>query len=108
AWCLLLTAGMADAGRPAWTTSRVTGSPEPPSPYLVERIFPEISFTKPLDFALEPGTDRWFILQEFGGLFCFDPQQSSQPTLVLDVSPVYDKRIRYYGVEFHPDYESNR
>src|SRR5258708_1564345 len=30
--------------RMPWTTSRVTGSPEPPSPYRTERIFPKLKF----------------------------------------------------------------
>ena len=32
------------AKRAAWTTSRITGSPEVPLPYVTERAFPELKF----------------------------------------------------------------
>ncbi|MGH7139475.1 MAG: hypothetical protein ACREHD_27330, partial [Pirellulales bacterium] len=35
------------AKRPAWTTSRISGSPVPPDPYRVAAAFPRLSFDKP-------------------------------------------------------------
>jgi hypothetical protein len=37
----------AKPARPAWTTSRVTGAPDPPPPYKVVRAFPNLKFTHP-------------------------------------------------------------
>ena len=34
-----------------WITSKVTGSPEPPHPYKVVRVFPKFQFKKPLHAA---------------------------------------------------------
>ena len=44
--------------RVPWTTSQVKGSPEPPSPYLLENAFPKLKFDNPLDLAPMPGTKR--------------------------------------------------
>ena len=50
------------AERVPWTTSRITGSPEPPPPYQTERIYPRLKFTNPLDVAYAPGCDRLFVM----------------------------------------------
>ncbi|MDE0736373.1 MAG: hypothetical protein OSB47_11155, partial [Pirellulaceae bacterium] len=34
--------------RTAWATSRITGSPEPPPPYQVEQVFPQLKFVNPV------------------------------------------------------------
>ena len=43
--------------RVAWTTSRITGSPEVPHPYVAERAFPELTFKNCLDLTKAPGSD---------------------------------------------------
>ena len=30
--------------RPPWDTSKITGSPDPPSPYRTERLYPKLAF----------------------------------------------------------------
>ena len=49
-----------------WTTSRVIGSPEPPLPYTVERVFTNIPWRQPMFITAEPGTDRLFVIQQSG------------------------------------------
>src|SRR5262249_50758590 len=39
-----------------WTTSRITGSPDPPPPYRIERAFPKLTFKNPLLLTRAPGT----------------------------------------------------
>ena len=48
--------------RPPWTTSRIQGTPEPPPPYVVERLYPSLTFKKPLDIKPIPGADRLVVL----------------------------------------------
>src|SRR5262245_53367754 len=43
--------------RVPWTTSRLTGSPDPPHPYRIERAFPRLRFKNPLLLARAPGLD---------------------------------------------------
>src|ERR1700682_947164 len=42
------------AQRTPWTTSRLTGSPEPPHPYKIERVFPKLTFKNPLLLTMAP------------------------------------------------------
>src|SRR5207247_187111 len=73
--------------RVPWTTSRVIGSPNPPAPYTPQREFPALSFQHPVDLALMPGSDRWFLLEQGGKLFSFRPRTNSRSAdLVFDFS----------------------
>ena len=70
----VLTCGVALAQqRVPWTTSHIHGTPEPPPPFVVERMFPELTFVKPLDITPIPGTDRLVVLEEMGRMFSFVP-----------------------------------
>src|ERR1043166_1637838 len=46
------------AKRVPWTTSKVFGSPEPPSPYKTEYAFPKLKFDEPLDLRSEEHTSE--------------------------------------------------
>src|SRR5436190_10449539 len=65
------TAGPAQEKRIPWTTSKVTGSPEPPHPYRVVPAFPKLRFKNPLHITNAPGTDRLFVLEHEGRIFSF-------------------------------------
>ena len=56
------------ARRPAWTTSRVTGSPEPPTPYSSERVFTALTFDRPTEMTFIPGTNRLLMAELMGKL----------------------------------------
>ncbi|MCA8998926.1 MAG: PQQ-dependent sugar dehydrogenase [Planctomycetaceae bacterium] len=99
--------GLSAEERIPWTSSQVTGSPDPLSPYTIERVFPEVSFQNPVDFAVEPTTGRWFILQLDGKLFAFDPASGAAPQLVADMKLQVEGHNHSYGIEFHPDYANN-
>jgi mono/diheme cytochrome c family protein len=40
------------------TTSRLQGTPEPPPPYRVKRMYPDLKLSLPLGMAMQPGSDR--------------------------------------------------
>src|SRR5947209_4595696 len=67
-------AGPAGEKRVPWTSSKVTGSPDPPHPYRVVRAFPKLQFKKPLHIQSAPGTDRLFVLEHEGKIFSFVPR----------------------------------
>src|SRR3954453_7428406 len=50
-------AGPPRPGRTPWTTSRVLGSPDPPPPFKVVHVFPNLKFDHPLLIARFPGSD---------------------------------------------------
>ncbi len=71
--CLVVTISIASvccgsfgAERAAWTTSRIKGSPEPPSPYQTEIAFPKLKFDEPVDMTLVPGSNRMVVVERFG------------------------------------------
>jgi putative heme-binding domain-containing protein len=104
--------------RVPWTTSRITGSPDPPPPYRVERAFPKLTFKNPLLMARAPGIDRLFVGEQVGKLYSFpnDPN-SAKADLFLDLTTEihsWDKAGKVQGIDavrglaFHPQFAKNR
>ena len=88
--------------RQLWTTSRVQGTPEPPDPYRIERVFPQLRFDEPLELAAIPGTSRWVVAERHGKLFTVDAAaEPPQKQLLLDVGRTV------YGVALHPEFTRN-
>ena len=92
-----------------WTTSRLIGSPDPPLPYSVERTFANIKWDRPIFIAVEPGTERLFVVQQGG--------ESNKPSLILEMRNdrntehaetflVMSNRL-VYSFTFHPGYRTN-
>lgn len=110
-WVLLflLTVTLAPAApRTPWTTSRVTGSPNPPAPLTVERVFPQRNFDRPVEFMRQPGSDRWVVLLEGGKLLSFRPSDAGTNTdLALDCRE-FRSSARPLGFTFHPGFATNR
>jgi uncharacterized repeat protein (TIGR03806 family) len=88
--------------RVPWTTSRVQGSPEPPSPYWHQPAFPHVKFDNPLDMAQVPGTKRLAVAQQNGKVFTFEnnPETNAKHQLLALKSNIY-------GLAFHPKYAEN-
>jgi len=105
------------AKRTPWTTSRITGAPEPPPPYKTERVFPRLTFKNPLLLTTAPGINRFFVCEQAGKLFSFkiDPDVA-KADLVIDLAKEvqsFDKaKVRgvgeFYGLAFHPQFVKNR
>src|SRR5271166_2031721 len=49
------------SARTPWTTSRLLGSPDPPPPFKVVRVFPKLKFEHPLLIARYPGSNRLIV-----------------------------------------------
>src|SRR5262245_59543344 len=106
------------AARVPWTTSRLTGSPEPPQPYRSERLFPKLSFRNPLACARFPESDRIVVCEQAGKLCSFpnDPGCArADPFLDLTtelktLDPKVHKGINEGGIglAFHPKFAQNR
>jgi uncharacterized repeat protein (TIGR03806 family) len=115
--CLATIAGTTTAAefglaeRTPWTTSKLVGSPEPPSPYLVERVFPALSFDQPCEMAAVPGTNRLAVIELKGKIYSFenrDDVTNDDRALMVDVAALDPKFHRAYGIAFHPQYAENR
>ncbi len=99
----------AKASREPWTTSKITGSPDPPSPYQLERVFPELAFDQPVSLVTAPGSDRLFVMELRGKIYSFDPEaKNPQPELFADLATAVEGFRRAYGIAFHPRFAENR
>lgn len=90
-----------------WTTSKITGSPQPPSPYMTERVFPSLSFAEPCELVAVPGTNRLLIIEVKGKIYTFENQpndENLQPELFADVTQLDPGFFRVYGIAFHPKF----
>ena len=114
---VLLAASVTQADEPPvgldhripWTTSRVIGSPEPPLPYTVEKVFTNIAWQQPIFITAEPQTDRLFVIQQGG--------ESNKPSRILQLrdDPSTDQAGTFltisnrlvYSFEFNPGYRTN-
>ena len=95
--------------REIWTSSRVTGSPEPPKPFRVQRVYPGLQFNQPVELMSVPGANKMMILEVTGKLFAFDDDAAcDQADLVIDFHPLMKDFRRAYGFALHPEFETNR
>jgi putative heme-binding domain-containing protein len=103
--------------RAPWTTSRVTGSPDPPPPFDVVRAFANLKFDRPLLFASCPGSARLFVGEEAGVLYSFPNRPDATADVFFDLrrdlttvhlNPGARAVETVYGLVFHPDFENNR
>jgi glucose/arabinose dehydrogenase len=93
--------------RVALTTSKVVGSPDPPPPYRVERVFPKLNLNYPIYVNHQPGSDRLLMITQkwsYGPAFLQrvkdDPNASEVETLIS-----FDGVA--YHFTFHPDFKNN-
>lgn len=97
--------------RVPWATSRFVGSPEPPRPYVVERVFPALSFNQPVELAVVPGTNRLAVIEVGGKIYSFENRPdvaADARDLMLDAATLDPKFTRVYGIAFHPKFAENR
>ena len=104
---VMLTALPAIARAP-WTSSRVTGSPDPPKPYHVERVYPRLEFKNPVELMSLGETGKMMLLELSGKLYTFDDDPDcAAADLAIDLSPLMDNFRRAYGFAIHPDFSRN-
>ena len=97
------------AERVPWTSSKIHGSPEPPSPYRVERAFPKITFEKPMDVAVIPGTDRLVVSTLKGELFSLANDDGCEKADFFgDVRKFHPEAADSFAFTFHPRFAENR
>ncbi len=91
-----------------WTRSRLSGSPEPPLPYVVTRVFPKLTFKEPLDMARTATIDRLFVVEQSGKIFSFKSDSVEQPDVVIDLKKEIPGFAQVYGMTFHRGFATNR
>ncbi len=104
--------------RTPWTTSKVTGSPDPPHPYRQERAFPKLTIKNPLLMARPPRGKRLFVGEQAGRITSFpNDQNCGKSDLFVDLArelKSWDAAGKVkgvgalYGLAFHPQFEKTR
>ena len=103
--------------RVPWTTSKITGSPEPPPPFRAVNPFPKVKLNHPLACVFAPGSDRLFVAEQGGKMVSFRPAADAAPDLFVDL-PKELKRIAEnpnakefescFGFVFHPQFAAGK
>jgi glucose/arabinose dehydrogenase len=97
------------AERIPWTTSRIHGTPEPPADFRVERAFPNITFSNPVDAGTIPGTNRVVIVEQHGRIFSLPNDDAyEKPDLFADLKRFDPEVVETYAITFHPRFAENR
>ena len=98
-----------------WNESRVVGSPEPPSPYRTRLAFPNLQFDVPAVITRAPGTTRLFVGNLEGRIISFEDRRDvSRVDVFMELDGLGKDRNgrevprQVVGLEFHPDFETNR
>jgi putative heme-binding domain-containing protein len=115
------TLGEAPYGIPArvpWVTSTLSGTPDPPPPFRSARVFPRLKFERPVDLALAPGSERLFVLEQFGKAYSFPGRgRADKADLFLDLKrdargldqiPDCKGASESLAITFHPGFARNR
>jgi putative heme-binding domain-containing protein len=108
-WIILLTIAHAALAREPWLSSRIVGSPDPPPPYITERVFPNLKFREPVELTAMPGTDRLVLVEREAKIYSFPNRTAvEKPDLFADMKDL-DREIREtYSIAFHPGFLTNR
>ncbi len=97
-----------DGKLPAFTTSRVVGSPEPPLPYASQRMYPNLKLNNPVAIAHQPGSDRLWTITVDG------PKGTTNIRRFIDTPDVSETELLLPADDrvatdllFHPNFTQN-
>ena len=105
----LFSAVIHDAiGRESWAGS-ISGSPDPPLPFKLTRIYPELKFSQPVLITRGPQDKRLYVLERTGKLFSFpeDINKDAPADLAIDLAKTRDAKATY-AFTFDPNFVDNR
>jgi len=85
-----------------WTSSRMLGTPEPPPPYRLERVYPQLKFREPVAIVAEPGSQRMLVVEHYGTVYRFEDRPDvTEREIFLELGD------EAYSLAFHPQYLAN-
>lgn len=100
---------------PQWTSSRVVGSPEPPSPMIIRRLNATATIDRPVHVEIGPTGQQWFVCLESGRIVSVPvrdtPDASAEPfnDIRRDDPATGGKSSdrRLWSICFHPKFKEN-
>ena len=93
-----------------WEGSKLVGTPEPPLPYISERVWPNLPVVKPLEMKRLPGSEEFLMYADHR-----EEKDSISKLWVFGDTPKVAKQFEslsltnrlIYGFCFHPKFEQN-
>lgn len=108
-WTIFLGFAVAAFAREPWLTSRIVGSPEPPAPFITERVFPNLKFREPVELTPMPGTDRLILVEREAKIYSFPNQGDCEKAdLLVNMKELSREIYETYSIAFHPGFLTNR
>ncbi len=106
------------AERPRFVDAKLTGSPEPPLPYVIARALPHLKLEWPIDVQVEPGTKNLIVITEAGAYgptliqrvpadLLSTAEQLVAPELKSELETLVDPQGVAYSIAFHPRFTEN-
>jgi uncharacterized repeat protein (TIGR03806 family) len=95
------------AKRAPLTTSTVVGSPDPPPPYRVERVYPNLAMNFPVAVVHIPGSDQLFTITEERSYGDTAINRMKDDPAVDKVETVLSLKGVAYDITFHPQFAKN-
>jgi glucose/arabinose dehydrogenase/mono/diheme cytochrome c family protein len=95
------------ARRTPLTTSRVAGSPDPPPPYRVHRVYPKLAVSFPICVVRQPGSDRLIAVAETVPYGPTSLVRFRDDSGVESLEKLFDVDGVAYDVKFHPKFAEN-
>ncbi len=105
---LSLTAPTGLAQRTPWTTSHLTGTPEPAPPYRAVEAFEKLKFEGPVELVPMPGTSQLVVVELPGRILRFDEKPGTEnQEVLLDGKKQLRDFDQIYGIVFDPKFATN-
>ena len=111
--CLNNSSSAADGEKRVPWQSQFIGSPEPPLPLVLERVYPKLAFMGPISINRMPDSNRFVVLEQNNKIWSFEAREdTSQADLLVDFAkqrPLCGKleghdqgNLALYSIAFHP------
>jgi len=93
--------------RDSWTGS-ISGSPDPPLPFKLTRVYPELTFDQPVLITRGPQDKRLYVLERTGKLYSFPENIDKDTTadLAIDLGKTRGAKATY-AFTFDPNFADN-
>ncbi|VTS06280.1 PQQ-dependent sugar dehydrogenase [Tuwongella immobilis] len=89
------------------TTSTVKGSPEPPSPYRTQRVYPQLPMDFPIHLVHQPGSDRMLVIHQPKPYGTTTISRFRDNPAVKELEPLLELTDTAYDLVFHPKFAEN-
>jgi len=93
--------------RESWDGA-ISGSPDPPLPFKLTRVYPELTFEQPVVITRGPSDKRLYVLERTGKLYSFreDADKDTPADLAIDLAKTRDAKATY-AFTFDPNFADN-